>query len=62
MTALRDATGSRSDVILAGNFNRHDHLWGGEDGTDRRQGEVEPIIELMEEHNLLSLLPRGAKM
>jgi hypothetical protein len=25
------STGIRTDVILVGNFNRHDHLWGGDE-------------------------------
>ncbi|CAM1503401.1 Fc.00g081770.m01.CDS01 [Cosmosporella sp. VM-42] len=61
VTTFRNATGRRTDVILVGDFNRHDHLRGGEDVTGRRQGEAEPIIGLMEEHSLLSLLPRGTK-
>jgi hypothetical protein len=73
--ALRDATcelhlviretrrkiGTRVDVVLAGDFNRHDQLWGGEDVSRERQGEADPIIDLMSEHDLHSLLPRGTK-
>lgn len=58
---FRNETGRRTDVIVVGDFNRHGHLWGGEDVTGRRQGEAEPIIGLMEEHRLLSPLPRGTK-
>jgi hypothetical protein len=61
VTTFRNATGWRADVILVGDCNRHDQLWGGEDVIGRRQGEAEPIIDLMEEHSLLSLLPRGTK-
>jgi hypothetical protein len=43
VTTFRNATGVRADVIIAGDFNRHDQLWGGEDLTGRRQGETEPI-------------------
>lgn len=53
--------GVRTDVILAGDFNRHDQLWGGDDVSLRRQGEANPIIDLMNEHSLCSLLPRGTK-
>ncbi|KJK85253.1 hypothetical protein H633G_10910, partial [Metarhizium anisopliae BRIP 53284] len=58
---FRNGTGRRTDVILAGDFNRHDLLWGGGDVSAKRQGEAEPIINLMNEHGLCSLLPRGTK-
>jgi endonuclease/exonuclease/phosphatase family metal-dependent hydrolase len=48
-------------VVLAGNFNRHDQLWGGDDVSQERQGEPDPIIDLMSEYSLQSLLPRGTK-
>jgi hypothetical protein len=48
-------------VILAGIFNRHYHQWGGDEVSRSRQGEVDLIIELMSEHALQSLLPRGPK-
>jgi Endonuclease-reverse transcriptase len=47
------------EVILAGDFNRHDTLWSGDAVCPRRQGEAEPLIELAEELRLQSLLPRG---
>lgn len=73
--ALRDATcklhqiieetrtriGTRVDVVLAGDFNRHDQLWGGDNVSRERQGEADPIIDLMSEHALRSLLRRGTK-
>ena len=73
--ALRDATyklhqliqetrnkiGTRVDVVLAGDFNRHDQLWGGDDVARERQGEADPIIDLISDHALRSLLPRGTK-
>ncbi|KAJ6439206.1 reverse transcriptase [Purpureocillium lavendulum] len=58
---FRDGTGRRTDMVLAGDFNRHDFLWGGDEVSARRQGEGEPIIDLMSEHGLCSLLPRGTK-
>lgn len=58
---FRNGTGRRTDVVLAGDFNRHDLLWGGDDVSAKRQGEAEPIIELMNQHGLCSLLPRGTK-
>lgn len=51
----------RTDVILAGDFNRHDQLWGGDDISPMRQGEANPIINLMNDYSLCSLLPRGTK-
>lgn len=58
---FRDGGGIRTDVILAGDFNRHDQLWGGDEVSTARQGEGDAVIELMEEHSLCSLLPRGTK-
>jgi endonuclease/exonuclease/phosphatase family metal-dependent hydrolase len=58
---FRNRTARRTDVILAGDFNRHDLLWGGDKASTRRQGEAEPIIDLMNEHGLCSLLPRGTR-
>ena len=57
----RTRVGTRVDVLLAGDFNRHDQLWGGDQVSAGRQGEADPIIELMSEHGLCSLLPRGTK-
>jgi len=47
--------------VIAGDFNRHDQLWGGEDVSLERQGEADPIIDLMNELALTSLLRRGTK-
>jgi endonuclease/exonuclease/phosphatase family metal-dependent hydrolase len=49
------------DVVIAGDFNRHDQLWGGDDVSLERQGEADPIIGLMSEFSLSSLLRRGTK-
>jgi endonuclease/exonuclease/phosphatase family metal-dependent hydrolase len=57
----RNRVGKRVDVLLAGDFNRHDQLWGGDEISASRQGEADPIIELMSEHGLCSLLPRRTK-
>jgi hypothetical protein len=57
----RSKIGTRVDVVLAGDFNRHDQLWGGDDVSRERQGEADQIIDLMSEHALRSLLPRGTK-
>jgi hypothetical protein len=58
---VRNKIGTRTDVVLAGDFNRHDQLWGGDDVSMARQGEADPIIDLMGDHSLCSLLPRGTK-
>ncbi|KID94909.1 reverse transcriptase, partial [Metarhizium majus ARSEF 297] len=58
---FRNRTGQHTNVILAGDFNCHDLLWGGGDVSAKRQGEAEPIINLINKHGLCSLLPRGTK-
>lgn len=57
----RNRIRTTTDIIFAGDFNRHDQLWGGDDISVARQGESDPIIDLMEEYGLCSLLPRGTK-
>ncbi|PHH85351.1 hypothetical protein CDD83_550 [Cordyceps sp. RAO-2017] len=61
ITRFRNGVGKRTDVVLAGDFNRQDLRWGGDSVTSRRQGEAQPIIDLMNEHGLCSLSPRGTK-
>ncbi|XP_044717879.1 endonuclease-reverse transcriptase domain-containing protein [Hirsutella rhossiliensis] len=46
---------------FGGDFNRHDLLWGGDEVSASRQGEGQPIIDLMDDFGLSSLLPRGTK-
>lgn len=48
-------------MVLAGDFTRHDQLWGGNEIRGSRQGEADLIIDLMSEHALHSLLLRGTK-
>lgn len=57
----RNRIGTRTDVILAGDLNRHGQLWGGNGASLARQGEDDPIIDFMSDHSLTSLLPRGTK-
>ncbi|KAF4332053.1 reverse transcriptase, partial [Fusarium beomiforme] len=57
----RRQAGRLVDVVVVGDFNRHDQLWGGDDICLTRQGEADQIINLMNEFDLLSLLPRGTK-
>jgi hypothetical protein len=47
--------------VVAGDFNRYDQLWGGDEVSSRRQGEADPIIDFMNRWRLESLLPRGTK-
>lgn len=57
----RRGVGQQVDVVIIGDFNRHDKLWGGNEILPARQGEADEIIELMTEFSLSSLLPRGTK-
>jgi hypothetical protein len=63
--AIRSAyhqTHTRLDVLVAGDFNRHDQLWGGQDVLlGQRQGEADPIVDFIGDFSLHSLLPRGVK-
>ena len=46
------------EVILTGDFNRWDSLWGGrERWGDTRQGEANEIVHLMSDLDLQLLLP-----
>ena len=45
---VRKGEGTRTDLVIAGDFNRHDQLWGGDDISRVRQGEAEPIVGLYE--------------
>jgi hypothetical protein len=56
----RDA-GTVVEMVIAGDFNRHDQLWGGDEVSMERQGEADPIIDMMNELALSSLLRRGTK-
>lgn len=57
----RRKIGTRLDVLITGDFNRHDQLWGGDEVSQRRQGEADPIIDMISDYALCSLLPRGTK-
>lgn len=58
---VRGRAGNVVDAVIAGDFNRHDQLWGGDDVSWLRQGEGDDIINLMNDLTLSSLLPRGTK-
>ena len=59
--AARRRMGTAVELAITGGFNRHDQLWGGDEVRLARQGEADPIIYLMTEFCLSSLLPRGTK-
>ncbi|CEJ62807.1 Putative Remark: Mars [Penicillium brasilianum] len=61
ITEVRRDTGTPLEIIIVGDFNRHDQLWGGDDVSLARQGEADPVIDFMNEFALSSLLKRGTK-
>ncbi|RFU31201.1 hypothetical protein B7463_g5127, partial [Scytalidium lignicola] len=60
ITDVRRNVSTGVEVVIAGDFNRHDQLWGG-DEVFSRQGEADPIIDLMSDFGFRSLLLRGTK-
>ncbi|KAI2766141.1 transcriptional regulator family: Zinc finger, CCHC-type [Penicillium roqueforti] len=61
ITKVRRGSGTVVDIMIMGDFNRHDQLWGGDEVSSARQGEADPIIDLMNEFGLSNLLKRGTK-
>jgi hypothetical protein len=61
ITEIRRDIGTTLEIIIVGDFNRHDQLWGGDDVSLARQCEADPIIDFMNEFALSSLLKRGTK-
>ncbi|GAA93188.1 reverse transcriptase, partial [Aspergillus luchuensis IFO 4308] len=59
--AQKNQHGPQLEILVAGDFNRHHHLWGGNHVFARhtQRDEAEPILDFMADHNLQSLLPRG---
>lgn len=56
---VRYEYGDSFNILLVGDSNRHGQLWGGNQvAMQARQGEAEPIVLLMAEWGLTSLLPR----
>jgi hypothetical protein len=48
------------EVFIAGDFNRHDTIWGGNEvALEPRQGEGSRILDFIEENNLQLLTQRG---
>jgi hypothetical protein len=61
ITKVQRDTGTVVEILIMGDFNRHDQLWGGDNVSLGRQGEADPIIDLMNECTLSSLLKQGTK-
>ena len=61
ITSVYCQINTRLDIAIAGDFNRHDQLWGGEDVSVQRQGEADPIIDFIGDFSLHSLLPMRVK-
>ena len=56
----REKVEEQMKVVLTGDFNWHDELWGGND-IEARQGKADRLIKFMNQHSLQSLLQRGIK-
>ncbi|KAJ5799037.1 uncharacterized protein N7503_006542 [Penicillium pulvis] len=61
ITKVRREIGAVVESLIVGDFNQHDQLWGGDEVSLGRQGEADPVINLMNEFALSSLLKRGTK-
>ncbi|EED11554.1 hypothetical protein TSTA_008500, partial [Talaromyces stipitatus ATCC 10500] len=59
VTDIRGREGTRTDVLIIGDFNKHDQLWGGDQISSARQGEADDLVDYMSGNSLHSLLPRG---
>jgi exonuclease III/ribonuclease HI len=58
----KEKWGADTQLLVGGDFNRHDQLWGGDSvAHSQRQGEGTPILEWMCDHGVRSMLPRGTK-
>jgi hypothetical protein len=53
---VRRDMGTVVEILIIGDFNQHNQLWGGDDVSLGRQGEADPIIDLMNKCALSSLL------
>lgn len=48
-------------MVIVGDFNYYNQLWGGDNISQVRQGKANNIINLIDKIALRSLLPRGTK-
>ena len=61
ITTAKAKYGPTLTLVIGGDFNRHDPVWGGDTvPTNRYQDEGEPILQWMHENSLFSTLERGA--
>jgi hypothetical protein len=44
---VRRKANTAVELVVVGDFNRHDQLWGGDEVSAERQGEADLIIDLM---------------
>jgi hypothetical protein len=56
ITKVQRDTGTVVEILIMGDFNQHNQLWGGDDVSLGRQGKADPIINLMNKCALSSLL------
>jgi ribonuclease HI len=58
----KEKWGADVQLFVAGDFNRHDQLWGGDAvASSQYHGEGTPILEWMGDLGMNSMLPRGTK-
>lgn len=56
----RSQFGEQLELVIARDFNCHDERWGGDEVVlSARHGEARPILEMIEDLELDTLLPRG---
>lgn len=58
-TYVSHSTGSNSDMILCGDLNRQDPLWGGDHIQPYRVGSAASLLLFMQDRGLQSHLKRG---
>jgi hypothetical protein len=49
---FRSGRGTGTEVILVGDFNQHDQLWGGDDISPTKQGKADLLMDFMSKHSL----------
>lgn len=59
--SMRQRGGPRLVVVVAGDFDRHDQLWGGVEVLTSRQSDANAIIDFMDRWSLHSPLLYGTE-
>jgi hypothetical protein len=60
--AAKREWGMEVQLFVAGDFSRHDQMWGGDlVASSTRQGEGTPVLEWMADLGMSNMLPRGVK-